>query len=771
MPDKLKQYIKSKYFVAAISLIAFILLLDITFPLPLMKPYSKIILAQDGTLLTANLARDEKWRLPAFLAEVSPELLTAIISKEDKWFYWHPGINLFAVARAFYSNITGGKVVSGASTITMQVARMLEPAERTYANKFLEILRAIQIEFHYSKKEILEMYLNMLPYGGNIEGVKSAAYIYFNRPPGKLSLAQSIMLAIIPNDPNSLRLDRITEDAITKRNYWINKFSKEEIFSSQNLAAALEEPLESNRFAMPSLAPHFTKYVADNFNGDVIHSTLDLSAQAKGEKLLLNHIRRVNSKGVSNGAVIVIDNKNSNVIAYCGSADFYNDQISGQVNGITAVRSPGSTLKPALFALAFDLGILTPKMKLLDIPTDLGGYEPENYDQIFHGAVTAEFALINSLNVPAVRLLQRVGFEQFIRRLTTGGFQTIADHRDQLGLSVILGGCGVKLNELARFYTTFARRGKLHQLKYIVNETKDNDGIDVSTPASSFLIANILSNNERPDFPNILLQSTKLPKIAWKTGTSYGKRDAWAIGFSPRYTIGVWMGNFDGKGSPHLSGAEMAVPLLFDLFNAIDYGAEQEWFGPSYEYNVLQRDVCAESGLIPSGDCRTITTDYYIENVSHNETCKQVRTTYVNEEEAIEYCAECLPVSGYKKITYTIYDPELTLWYIRNNYSIKRPPPHNAKCSARFTGGGPKIISPSADYEYLIESGTEEEILLQAASGADVKNHYWFINDKFYKKSSPADKIFFKPRKGIVKISCMDDKGRENAVSINVKIY
>ena len=771
MIDKLKPYLKSKIMIGIAAFFMLIILLELLFPLPMQKPYSKEILARDSTLLTAYLSTDDKWRLHTSLDEISPDLIKAIIEKEDKWFFWHPGVNLFAVVRAFYSNIVSGEVVSGASTITMQVARLLEPAKRTYLSKFLEMLRAFQIELHYSKKEILEMYLSMLPYGGNIEGVKAASYIYFNRPPGNLSLAQSVLLAVIPNDPNSLRVDKSIDDAVKQRNVWLRRFGEDEVFPITDITEAIEESLTPNRYAMPVTAPHFSAYMNTNFKDDIVYSTLDLSKQRTAEKLLLNHVRRVTGKGVSNGAAIVIDNLNSNVVAYCGSADFYDDKISGQVNGITAVRSPGSTLKPALYAHAFDSGLLTPKMRLLDIPTDIGGYEPENYDQIFHGSVTAEFALVNSLNVPAVRLLEQVGFNQFLDVLTRGGLQTIADHQYQLGLSVILGGCGVKLQELADFYTTFARKGKLLPLRFTIDDADEDSGINVFTPGASYLIATILSNNERPDFPNILLNSTKLPRIAWKTGTSYGKRDAWAIGISPRYTIGVWMGNFDGKGSPHLSGAEMAVPLLFDLFNSIDYDSDTRWFGPSYEYDVLRRDVCAETGLLPSDNCANITQDYYIENISHNKRCDLNRVAYVNDNETIEYCTECLPDSGYKKIVYPSYEPELTLWYIRNNVQIKRPPPHNPKCSARFSGKGPKIISPSPDYEYFIEEDNPQQILLQAASDASVKTHYWFINDKFYKKCDPSEKIFFSPAKGEIKISCMDDRGRENTISINVKSY
>jgi penicillin-binding protein 1C len=330
------------------TILLILILLDFLFPLPEQKQYSKEILANDGTLLSTYLTEDDKWRFKTELEEVSSELIKAIIEKEDSWFYWHLGVNPISIVRALFKNFTSGERVSGASTITMQVARMLEPKERTYINKFIEMFRALQIELRYSKNEILEMYLSLLPFGGNIEGVKSASYIYFNRPPDKLSFAQSVLLAVIPNDPNSLRLDRINNEIINKRNYWINKFRNENVFSLNELDDALEEPVEPNRVEIPTLAPHFSYYVKENFSEYKIKTTLDLSIQQTAENLLLRQVKAVFYKGITNGAVLVIDNKNSSVVAYCGSADFYDDGSFGQVNGITAIRSPGSTLKPAL---------------------------------------------------------------------------------------------------------------------------------------------------------------------------------------------------------------------------------------------------------------------------------------------------------------------------------------------------------------------------------------------------------------------------------------
>jgi len=764
--ELIKKYARAVKIVFTILLL--FVVLDILFPLPEQKEYSKEILANDGTLLSAYLTGDDKWRLKTELDEVSPELIKAIVEKEDSWFNWHLGVNPVSIVRAFYKNLTRGEKISGASTITMQVARLLEPKERTYLNKLLEIFRAFQIELLYSKEEILEIYLSLLPFGGNIEGVKSASHIYFNRPPDKLSLAQSIMLAVIPNDPNSLRLDRSNDEIIKKRDYWINEFKNKSLFAQSDLDDALEEPVETNRFEIPTLAPHFSYFIRERFSKNRIKTTLDLSIQQTAENLLLRHVRSIFYKGITNGAVLVIDNKNSSVVGYCGSADFYDDGSFGQVNGITAIRSPGSTLKAALYAYAFDNGTLTPQMKLADIPLDFGGYQPENYDLKFYGNVSARFALVNSLNIPAVSLLQNTGSTNFINLLKSCGFEEIQKQKDKLGLSLILGGCGVTLEELTRLFSSFARNGKLYPLVYDERDFEYHNGTEIFTNASSYLIADILSGMNRSDIVNFANYS-KLPRFAWKTGTSYGNRDAWAIGYNPNYTIGVWMGNFNGRGSPHLSGAEVAVPLLFDLFNAIDYDADEKWF--DFPEDLFYRQVCSESGLLPTPCCKKVIDDLAIKDKSHNEVCNIHKPVYVSLDEAVQYCTECLPQNDYKKNVYSIYQPELTVWLAENNHNYTSPPPHNHNCNAKFSEEGPRILSPTEDYEYFIEENSEQEIVLLAASDGRVNSHYWFINDEYFAKTKPGEKIFLKPETEELKITCLDDKGRDESIKVSIKYY
>jgi penicillin-binding protein 1C len=585
--------------------------------------------------------------------------------------------------------------------------------------------------------------------------------------PGSGATPESENLSLVSDSGQARMTVQLVVPILRKRNYWIEKYREEKIFPVSDLNDALNEPIENNRYAIPVSAPHFSYFIKENFNGDIINSTLDPAIQHTAENILQRNVKKVFYKGITNGAVLVIDNKTSSVVAYCGSADFYDAGSFGQVNGITAIRSPGSTLKAALYAYAFDEGNLTPQMKFADIPTDFHGYQPENYDLKFYGNVSTEFALVNSLNIPAVKLLEKVGLDNFTNFLERCGFNQIQNQKNRLGLSLILGGCGTNLQELTRLFAAFAKDGKLYQLNFIQNE-KDGNSEQIFSNESSYLIASILSGINRSDIAD-LSNYSRLPKLAWKTGTSYGKRDAWAIGFNPNYTIGVWMGNFNGVGSPNLSGAEVAVPLLFDLFNAIDYNADVKWFDQPED--LYKREVCSESGLIPSNYCLNTITDFAIKDRSHNETCNIHKPVYVNIDETIQYCTGCLPSSNYKKIVYPVYQPELTVWLSQNKNDFKIPPAHNSECTAKFAEAGPKILSPSEDYEYFLEENSGQEILLLAASDSRVKTHYWYVNGKFYSKCKPGERVFLHPDEKQLNINCLDDKGRNGRVSVNIKFY
>jgi penicillin-binding protein 1C len=766
MSLRLRRWTRRVVGAAILGMLGF-LLLDVLCPLPAPYPYSRIVYARDGSMLGATLSRDDKWRMHTQTSEVPPTLLQALVAKEDRYFWYHPGVNPLALVRAAFGNVFSGARVSGASTITMQVARMLTPQPRTLWAKMQEMFRALQLEWHYSKQEILEMYLSYLPYGGNVEGVKAASHLYFGRAPQRLSLSQAIVLTVIPNRPNSLRPDLHPDALRVARDKWARRFAAEGIFDQAVLADALQEPVAASRRELPTIAPQFCLRMLKTHPEPGIWTSIDPRIQAQTELLLRNHVQRAQQMGVRNGAAIVVDNATMEVLAYCGSADFDNKAAKGEVDAVQALRSPGSTLKPFLYANAFDRGLLTPKMKVLDVPFEAAGYMPVNYDKTCTGEVTAEYALRHSLNLPAVRLLEQLGLRNFLGALALMGFQRIGrDHAD-MGLSVVLGGCGVRLDELVPAYAAFAHGGQLRPLRFSPLTPLARRPAALCSPASAYLITDILAGLERPDLPQGLLERSKLPRIAWKTGTSFGRRDAWAIGFNPRYTIGVWMGNMEGDGVQGLSGAATATPLLIELFGALSAGQDKVWF--KQPADIAQRQVCSASGQLPGAHCPHTYTDLCIRTRSPLHTCTHTWQVYTDLPGKVRYCPACLPASGWTVATYNRLDPELLGWMQRKGMQVSLPPPHFEGCTAIFAGAGPSIVSPRADSKYLIPQG--EGLVLHAAAEASTTRLYWYANDAFLGSTSSDGKLAFTPPSGKVKIGCMDDQGQMARIEVEVGYF
>ena len=754
------------------------LLLNWIFPLPLRIEYSTIITDDRGEVIHAFLTHDQQWRMKTELGEISPLLRKTIVEKEDKYFYYHPGINPLAMIRALARNILHLRRTSGASTITMQVARALEPKRRTYWNKLRESFRALQLEWKYPKDQILQLYLNVVPYGGNIQGVKAASVLYFKKSPDHLSLAEITALSIIPNRPSSLVMGRNNDRIVEERNKWLHRWAREKVFTEKEIEDALAEPLTATRGTVPSLVPQLALKLRRQ-GGPIVHSTIQLNTQLKIEKLVKDYSRTLTLKNIRNAAVIVLDNKTHRVVSYVGSADFRDSADGGQVNGAAAVREPGSTLKPLLYGLCIDEGLLTPKRMITDVPINYDGYAPENYDKRFNGYVTMEYALEHSLNIPAVKSLKSLGKDKLIQRLAQCDFRQIDRDRKKLGLSMILGGCGATLEELTGLYSIFADSGVYVRPRYTLDSAAGTAakpgvagatpvrGTKILSPAATFMINETLSKVNRPDFPLNWQSTMHLPKIAWKTGTSYGRRDAWSIGYNQRFTVGVWVGNFSGIGVPELSGANVATPLLFTVFNTIDYDDDGPWFSQPADCDV--RMVCSETGLPPADGCQNLVTDYFIPLVSTAKKCDNREEVFISADGKISYCRTCLPASGYKKKMYTVIPPEMKEYYDANHITYEAIPPHNPACEKVFKEGAPIVTSPANGSEYLINRKDPEPLLLRCRVTNDVAKVYWYINDKFYRSSEARGKEFFVPDEGPVKISCTDDKGRNRNVWIRVK--
>lgn len=740
--------------------------LHVLFPLSTQVDFSPVVTDRNGEILYSFLNDDDKWRLYLEEDKISDDLKQTILFKEDKYFYYHFGVNPIAIGRALFNNITQNKRTSGASTITMQVVRLLEPRPRTYGSKLIEIFRSLQLEWMLSKDEILQLYLNLVPYGGNIEGVQSAAVLYFNKQANNLSLAEITALSVIPNRPSSLKIGEHNEELLAVRNKWLKKMEKADLFPQESIHDALEEPLEASRLESPKFAPHFSYRMQNAYpDMDVVRTTLSKAMQNNCERAVSEYMKTKQAYNVHNAAVLVVDNATNEVLAYVGSADFYGTEDAGQVDGIRAVRQPGSTLKPLIYALSIEDGLLTPKTVLTDVPINFHGYTPVNFNQEFNGYINVENALAQSLNIPAVKALEQLGVERATEALITCDFKTIERQEEILGLSLVLGGCGVSLEEMTALYTMFANKGIYQPISYLLES--ESDSTQILSPSTSFMLSEILQQLERPDLPNSWRSSKNLPALSWKTGTSYGRKDAWSIGYNDKYTVGVWVGNFSGEGVPELTGANFASPLLFKIFNTIDPSPTRNWL--TAPVDLKYRKVCASSGKIPSDDCDEIVLDYFLPTISSNATCKHVKKCFVSADESYSYCQHCLPEAGYKVKNYPNHPPEILAFYRENQINYLGIPTHNPACENWKTANPPQIVSPSNGAIYYINPKEPESLVLRCNTASDVESVFWFVNQGVYREASTTEGVLFLPdSEGIYTISCSDDQGRNSTIQFEV---
>ena len=742
--------------------------LDLIFPFDEPINYSTVVKNNNGEIIDCFLSTDEQWRFLFEESDFNEHLVNAILHKEDKYFFYHYGINPFAIARALINNLSKQKKTSGASTISMQVCRMLKPKERSYKSKLIEMFNAVQLEWHYSKKEILQLYFSLLPYGGNVQGVKTASILFLNKEPKDLSPAQITCLSIIPNRPNSLGFGRNDSLLLDARNKWLKRYCSDGLIDSITLKNALSEPLEEYTKSPPKLIPHFGRRIKNKFNKAVINTYLDPEIQDDIQRITSLHVNDVKNLNINNASVIIIDNKNQTVVGYLGSSNFSDKENAGQVDGVKAIRSPGSTLKPFLYTIAFDKGLITPKATINDIPINLAGYRPNNFDENFNGRISISESLSRSLNVPSVRLLSKIGVDPFITKMGNYGFEQIYKDREKLGHSVILGGCGVRLEELAHAYSSIANYGIHKPLNWHKEQRQTNDSIRIFSKGACYLTTDILTQITRPDLPNKLENNINIPKIAWKTGTSYGRRDAWSIGYNAKYTVGVWIGNFTGEGARDLSGAQTATPLLFKIFNAIQYQTKEMWFAAPNDLDF--RYICSESGKTPQEDCKNQVLDFYFPKKSPNEKCEHYKKVFVSPNEKTAYCTRCVPESGYKIKKYLNIEKELISFYELFNLSYDAEPIHNSECERIFNDEGPEIIFPEKETEYILYKSSNQKIFLKASVSKDVKYVYWFVNSKFlgkYEKDAVPE--FIPKEAGHYIFSCSDDKGRNSSVKTSVR--
>src|SRR5688572_25129414 len=577
------------------------MLLDLAFPLPLPRDRDAgaVVVAADGTPLRAFADRGGIWRYPVRVEQVSPLYLQALLNYEDRWFWKHPGINPFALLRAGGQWLRSGRVVSGGSTLTMQVARILcMPSgrhKRSFGGKLEQLLRALQLEAHLSKREILALYLNRAPFGGTVEGVEAASWAYLGKPASRLSHAEAALLTVLPQAPSRLRPDREPERARIARDKVLRRMATLGVWSPAQVADAQVEPVVARSLRPPRHAALLAQRLRDAHPGATrIVSTLDIDLQRTLEDRVSAYFSSLPER--TSAALLVVDNATLEVRAYVGSVAFGDAARLGHVDMVRAWRSPGSTLKPFLYGLAFDDGLIHSESLLVDAPQAFGDYRPGNFDMAFNGPVGAAEALRLSLNVPAVDLLDRIGPSRFSARLAHAGIDLHWPPGAMPNLSMILGGTGARLEDLVGAYAALNRDGVAGRVRY----TRASPRVDrrLLSPGAAWIVRDILAANPRPGSVTDTFDPGGRPRVAWKTGTSYGYRDAWALGSTRRYSVGVWVGRPDGTPMPGQYGAVTALPLLFEVFDSLPTRRGDAMPQPP-PVNVEQIDVCWPLGLPP----------------------------------------------------------------------------------------------------------------------------------------------------------------------------
>lgn len=749
------------------------LLLDRLFPPPLAsleRSPAVVVTDRQGRPLRAFLPPDERWRFPVGLEEVPAELVEMLVASEDRRFFLHPGVDPLAVVRAAWSNLRAGRVVSGASTISMQLARMAEPRQRTVGAKLAEALRALQLERRLSKRRLLELYLNLAPYGGNREGVGAASTFYFGKVPAQLSVGEMALLVALPRAPGRYDPTRDPAAARQARDRVLEQLAERGVLTAAEVEDARRQPLPTRRRSVPFAAPHFARWAAAQLPGETrLLTTLDRRIQGAAEGAVARRLPELEARGLTNAAVVVLELERRELVAMVGSADFFDAAAGGQINGALARRSPGSTLKPFLYALAYDRGLIVPDSYLLDVPTDFAGYVAENYDGRYRGRVTAGDALVASLNAPAVRLLSRVGLPDFLDLLRRGGLTTLEEPPSHYGLPLVLGAGEVTLLELTNLYASLAAGGR--HLPWRLRPGGGEAAPEaLFSPGAAAMVARALVELERPDLPTSWDLARGVPPVAWKTGTSFGHRDAWAVGFSGHWAVGVWVGNFDGRPVEGISGAEDAGPLLFDVFRALgdDSGPvllRQQPPPPGLE-------VCTDSRQLPGPYCPHRVRVAYLPGATRLGACSRHRRVFVDRETGELLAGPCLRSRPFTARVLSVEPPELVAFWRAQGRAVEPLPALSPACGGPPAADPPRIVSPDGATPYRLRRhapARDQRIPLIARAGSYTRRLYWYDDGVLVASGPPGERLFLTPRPGDHRLVVVDDTGRSDSVRYRVE--
>lgn len=710
-----------------ISFVVFIAL-DHYWPLPNKSSgqFAKLIVAQDGTPMRAFADAQGVWRYPVTIDDVSPRYIETLLAYEDRWFWSHPGVNPLSILRAMGQNLINGRIISGGSTLTMQVARILDPHRRTVAGKLKQVFRAFQLEWHHNKSEILTIYLNLAPFGGPIEGVQAASFAYLSKSAKELSLAESALLSVLPQSPTRFRPDRHPQRATKARNKVLERLQSFGYISQEEVDDAKLEIVVSQLNASPMLAPILSRRIKQKAQqGTALETTIDANLQANLEGLVKDYSHQLSKN--SSAAVLVVNHHTMAVKAYVASSDFYDKSRFGQVDMIRAIRSPGSTLKPFLYAMALDEGLISSHSMLMDEAINVAGYKPENFSHNYSGAVSMSDALKRSLNIPAVQVLQFLGPGYFHSKLENAGLVLRMPPNSRPNLSMILGGVGTRLEELVSAYTAFSRGGKAGQLRYTPDSVLNEKFI--MSPGAAWIIRDILSqipNRNRLSSMVSHNSSNSRSLLAWKTGTSYGYRDAWAIGMTNDYTIGIWTGRPDGTPVPGHYGAQTAVPLLKSVSHNLPVISSKKFKNnQAFKATHLPPASVTQEFICWPGGQSSIMMD--------SKNCNKKQLSWILDK-------TFPPTLSINPEIETTLD-ELKIISIYNNTHIKKPEGINQDLS----------------------------ITLEAKGG--IGDLYWFINGKPVNRQATRAVLSYTFKKtGAYQINAIDTVGQNHQITVFVQI-
>lgn len=732
--------------------------------------YSKEILGNRGELLYTFLSPDDKWRLETDDHQLPKRLKDWILWKEDKWFYQHPGVNPISVLQSSIRNLWAGKRLSGASTITMQAVKMHDRKPRTWWAKIQESISAIRWECGLSKDQIFRYYLSNLPFGGNVEGFRAASLLYFGKEPIQLSIAESAALVVIPNHPNRLHPLRSPENLKNKRNQFLRKLYDAQLINEAELKSATLEPIYASFHKMPNEAPHLAQHLAKEptFKAE---TTVDRAIQRQMAQLLSSYALRMKRFGIANASLLVANIKTREIVAWIGNPDFYDNQNAGQVNGVMAIRSPGSTLKPIVYGLGLQKGLITPKTLLYDVPTEFGTYLPENFDPKFLGAVTAEDALIQSLNIPAIGLLKEIGVDTLMSYTDKLGMQLLRNKTTKPGLSMAVGGCGTTLFELVQAYAALANHGQFVPL--LVQKTTEKSSPTPSiSPSASMMIQHMLSSSKRQEAILPFVENPeKYGAVCWKTGTSFGHRDAWCIGFGSRYVVGVWFGNFSGEGRSALSGIDVAAPVFQQVIATLEGKIPSPKLPePSY-FGWKERKVCRKTGLPPGPKCIEVVTDLFLPLISKNTICNHVKSYAVNSSESLHYCPQCLPDAGTHTLWLENYPTNYIQFLQSKGEKVNFTPQHNPACPLAGTGASVQIVSPAPGKEFYLETLEFIHLPIKAITSSGDYPMRFYANGQWVGESKRGEEIRVKFGQGKYRLVATDSRGMSGFVTFSVNAF